>query len=1058
MSTLLNRHPRSRRVQKPSTRQSRPSLRRFRPLIEELERREVLTVMLQGLTPPVGAVEGAPTGGTLAQFTGSSANAGDYTANVAWGDGSTSILTAANGGIVANGNGTFAVSATYTYAEHGANTLSLTISDATGASASQTALVTVADAALTASAAGLGVVNGFANMPLGASPVAIASFTDNNASATASDFTATIDWGDGGIDTVSAASGGIVAVTGVPGMFEVLGNHTYAADSAYLVNVAIQDVGGASASVSQQAFIVSPSPLNVTPYDPTAPLSTLTDALLTPNSGINIVGASFVGQNGQAGTYTGFSFHDQNSSLSLANGILLTSGSAVNALGPNNSTGATTAYGTIDAPLGDPNLDAMVAPDITYDANNLTLQFTAKQGVTAIQFQFVFGSEEFPEWVGQYDDIFAAYLDGQQISFDPAGNAISVNNNFFELNNSGDTTNPHTAGKTVVHYDIQYDGLTPALTTKASLDPNVSTHTLKFVIADTRDQILDSGVFLTSLSGNVAGGGGSGGGTAVTSKAPQAIAGGPYTVEAGKSVQLNGSASVDASQNPSTLVYQWDLNGNGVFGETGAAATNGNELGANPIYMAAGMTAGTNATVSLKVTDANGLSSIDQAVVHVIAPALSINPLSPLSAAEGASTGSQTLATFADANANINSLSAVVSWGDGLSDTLTAANGGIVANADGSFSVVGSHVYAEEGAGLTLSVQVVDANGATVSASSTANVADPAVVAKGGMSLSAVQGSPLTGAVVATFVDPGGAEPNAADPSGVHYSADINWGDGSVSAGTIAFDAATSTFKVLGDHTYAAAGSYAIAVAIHHESAPDALATSAATITAPAPVPSSSVYIGQGPRDANTLVVVGTDGNDKIRVVESGDYGDVRVIVNGVSQGVFAKSAFSSIAVYGLAGSDYLQVDEDVKCADFLFGGMGNDVLLGGDGPTLLDGGSGNDTLIAGEGRSVLLGGDGADLLVAKDSRALLIAGAVDFQDPAVGAHCQPLCDLMNAWNAPNQTYAARAAAVDAVVSGHVLDDHNLDVLVGGDGGDLYYKSAGDLLLGKTKGELAVTV
>ena len=1055
MSTLLNRTPlnrtpRNRRLQKTTARNSHNSLRRFRPLMEELERREVLTVLLQGLTPPVGAVEGAPTGGTLAQFTGSSANVNDYTANVAWGDGSTSVLTAANGGIVSNANGTFAVSATYTYAEHGTNTLSLTISDATGASASLSAPVTVADAALTANYANM--LNGVPNTPLGASPIVLASFADANVNAPASDFTATINWGDGSTDIVSAATGGIVAAAGLPGQWNVLGNHTYTAATSYNLTITIQDVGGATANVAVGTIIANPSPLSVTPYDPTTPLTTLTDALMAPNSGLNLVGSSFVGQNGQAGTYTGFSFHDQNTSLSLANGVLLTSGSAVNALGPNNTPSATTAYGTPTNPMGDPALDAIVAPDITYDANSLSLQFTANPGVSTIQFQFVFGSEEFPEWVGLYNDIFVAFLDGKQITFDPAGNAISVNNNFFQLNNAADFTNPNTAGKTVVGYDIQYDGLTPALTTTAALDPTIGVHTLKFVIADTRDQVLDSGVFITSLSGNVSGGGG----TPVTSKAPQANAGGAYTVEAGKTVQLNGSATVDPSQNPSTLVYQWDLNGNGVFGETGAAATNGNELGANPIYVAAGMTAGTNATVSLKVTDANGLSSIDQAVIHVIAPALSINPLSPLSATEGATTGSQTLATFADANANPSALSAVVSWGDGLIDTLTAAGGGIVANADGSFSVVGSHAYAEEGVGLALSVQVVDANGATVSASTTVNVADPAVIAKGGMSLAAVQGAPLAGVVVATFVDPAGAEPNAADPSGVHYTADINWGDGSSSIGTITFDSATSTFKVLGDHTYAAAGTYAIAVAVHHETAPDALATSSATITAPKPT--SPVYIGQGLCDANTLVVVGTAGNDVIRVVHSGDYGDVRVIINGVSQGVFAKSTFSSIAVYGLAGNDYLQVDEDVKCADYLFGGSGNDTLLGGGGPTLLDGGAGNDTLIAGEGRSVLLGGDGADVLVGKEGRALMIAGQVDFQDPAVGAYSKPLCDLMHAWNAPDQTYAARAAAVDAVVSGHIFDDHNIDVLVGGEGTDLYYKSAGDLLLGKAKGELAITV
>lgn len=399
-----------------------------------------------------------------------------------------------------------------------------------------------------------------------------------------------------------------------------------------------------------------------------------------------------------------------------------------------------------------------------------------------------------------------------------------------------------------------------------------------------------------------------------------------------------------------------------------------------------------------------------------------------------------------------------MSWGDGQSDAFNAANGGIVANADGSFSVVGSHTYAEEGAGLIFAVQVADANGASASSSTTVDVADPAVVATGGMALAATPGTPLSGAVAATFVDPGGAEPNAADPNGIHYTADINWGDGTASAGTIAFDSATAVFKVLGDHAYAAAGTYSITVTVHHELAPDATATSTATITAPAPTPSGPVCIGQGPRDLNTLIVTGTAGNDVIRVVHSGDYGDVRVIINGVSQGVFAKSRFASIAVYGLAGNDYLQVDDDVKSADYLFGGAGNDMLLGGDGQGWLDGGAGNDTLISGEARNVLLGGSGADLLVARDARALLIAGAADFQDPAVGAYSQAIADLMHAWNAPDMTYAARAAAVDAVVAGHIADDHNIDVLVGSDGADLYYKSAGDLLLGKAKREIAVTI
>jgi hypothetical protein len=304
----------------------------------------------------------------------------------------------------------------------------------------------------------------------------------------------------------------------------------------------------------------NPSPLAITPYESTQPISILTNALIKPNTGINLLSASYVGQDtqpltsntAQAGTYTGFSFQDQNTSLALPDGILLTSGSALNALGPNNSSSVTTGWATGltgDPQLGDPQLNALLPSFTTFDANSLTLHFTVDPGVTTIQFKFVFASEEFPEWVGLYNDIFAAFLDGQQISFDPAGLLISVDSNYFNLNNAGNFTNSNTKGKTVVGYDVQYDGLTPVLTTQAALNQSFAEHTLKFAIADTRDPVLDSGIFLSSLSGNATGGTGTG-------EAPEADAGGPYTVAPGGSVQLSGSGTTDAGQDPNTLTYQ----------------------------------------------------------------------------------------------------------------------------------------------------------------------------------------------------------------------------------------------------------------------------------------------------------------------------------------------------------------------------------------------------------------------------------------------------------------------------------------------------------------------
>src|SRR5437764_14570735 len=48
--------------------------------------------------------------------------------------------------------------------------------------------------------------------------------------------------------------------------------------------------------------------MSVTPFDPFNPAINLANALVTPNAAVNVTGASFVGQNGHAGTYSGFDF------------------------------------------------------------------------------------------------------------------------------------------------------------------------------------------------------------------------------------------------------------------------------------------------------------------------------------------------------------------------------------------------------------------------------------------------------------------------------------------------------------------------------------------------------------------------------------------------------------------------------------------------------------------------------------------------------------------------------------------------------------------------------
>jgi uncharacterized delta-60 repeat protein len=97
---------------------------------------------------------------------------------------------------------------------------------------------------------------------------------------------------------------------------------------------------------------------------------------------------------------------------------------------------------------------------------------------------------------------------------------------------------------------------------------------------------------------------------------PTANAGGPYTVGEGGTVQLDASASTPGLPGD-TLTYEWDLNGNGIFGETGAAATRGDEVGIHPTFSAAGLDGPTTLTVSLLITDNHGQTATATATITV---------------------------------------------------------------------------------------------------------------------------------------------------------------------------------------------------------------------------------------------------------------------------------------------------------------------------------------------------------------------------------------------------------------------------------------------------------
>src|SRR5207249_932554 len=110
-----------------------------------------------------------------------------------------------------------------------------------------------------------------------------------------------------------------------------------------------------------------------------------------------------------------------------------------------------------------------------------------------------------------------------------------------------------------------------------------------------------------------------------------------------------------------TLTYAWDLDGDGIFGETGTAAANGDETGSRPIFSAAGLDGPSTYTVALFVTDNTGLTGTATAVVNVTN---SIPTVSPIQAAV-LSVGDTLNRTGSFTDPDPDTWTATVDYGDG---------------------------------------------------------------------------------------------------------------------------------------------------------------------------------------------------------------------------------------------------------------------------------------------------------------------------------------------------------------------------------------------------------
>jgi hypothetical protein len=211
-----------------------------------------------------------------------------------------------------------------------------------------------------------------------------------------------------------------------------------------------------------------------------------------------------------------------------------------------------------------------------------------------------------------------------------------------------------------------------------------------------------------------------------------------------------------------------------------------------------------------KTFDSNA-SNVGQAVLDAINVIVSKPPSGDalitatgqaFSAIEGRSfTTTVATITDPDKSAVASEYSASIDWGDG-----TPTSTGVLNGTGGNFSVQGTHTYTEEGTPkLMVSIVDVDNPSNTTKVNATATVSDVALTASpAGPATSPQSFVGLT----ATFTD-------AANPSGTlsDFSATIDWGDSSTSAGTVAGPNG-GPYTVSASHRYASTGIFTIATTI----------------------------------------------------------------------------------------------------------------------------------------------------------------------------------------------------------------------------------------------------
>ncbi|PWL27408.1 MAG: hypothetical protein DCO96_11745 [Fluviicola sp. XM-24bin1] len=279
-------------------------------------------------------------------------------------------------------------------------------------------------------------------------------------------------------------------------------------------------------------------------------------------SGVTVSNITFSGQPVAIGYFDG-----TNTNIGLDEGVIITTGTVLNQgsdgpHGPNNRQDAGIDHGGPGYPL----LSNLIGGTVTNDAAVLEFDFVPYSN--SVEFNYVFGSEEYEEYVGsQFNDVFAFYIIGPgypqptNIALLPNNQPVAINNIHNAVTNQFGTFGAANAQYYVDNSNgttIQYDGFTQVLTAEADVQCGQQ-YRLIICIADAFDGIYDSGIFLeaNSLSSDTP--------IEVSYTVTQELFGAPNIMGEG-CVSATVTLDRDPAQSASTMTIPINLSGTAIEG------------------------------------------------------------------------------------------------------------------------------------------------------------------------------------------------------------------------------------------------------------------------------------------------------------------------------------------------------------------------------------------------------------------------------------------------------------------------------------------------------------